>query len=932
MSTLLERVRTALAPQYQVERMLGAGGMGVVFLARDTRLDRLVAIKVLRPEVATAVAVERFSREAKTLARLHHPSVVRVFHAGDAAGISYYVMEYLGGDTLKGRLERSALPHRQVRTLGRALLDALSAAHARDIVHRDIKPANLFLSGDRPILADFGIARVNEDSTLTDTGQRIGTARYMAPEQHAGEAATPRSDIYAVGLVLYESCTKRHWPPFTPPEKGDWSGVPRSLAQPLRKALAVSPAERWASAGEFRAALADRPRRAILVGAAATVLVGVGAWIFSLPSGPRDDEPSPTLHRARLSLAPFGGGDTALARQLARHTATQLEWFRRWEFVWADADTSGAGRRASPAELQAEGELHRRNGMRFLQLSIREGERLQHVLDIPGVAEDPVGWGRAIADSIVRRIFPQYVDEFRYYAARTSRNALAQEALQAGQDAFRADAWEAAELAFSRALESDPGFAQAAWDLALIRKWNRDSSHMLILRRLYDTQRDDLPPLQRLLTEAELTPDLDLRIGRFGEALRRYPLSTDAQLLYGNELYHRGPLVGIPLDSAIAVLEAITQRESFSTARVHAALGHIRLGHRAEADRQLARLLPLPAGADAEARMRGDLLQYAFEERFQPLRGRTKRALLRLTAGQELVEGLFRFARLANFFDLPDAQIALGRILETKGSGIRERASGVQAQALGLLLRGRTRQALAKLDQAAALLRSPEAEFQALEWRVMLPLLGLPGAAGAERERARAALAGASGPFAARAAWVSALDAVEQHDTVTARRWREALAAQPSTNQRSAPLLQLLDAVRAGSNGNGTGALALSDSIVRYDPGGIGGDPFARAVLYLRRAEWQRLAGHADAADHTLLFTQAWDTHEWPQREAQSGEVDVVVGALARLRRAALAVSAGRDADARMLAARVCALWEDADPEYQPFRRQARTLAGGRCG
>ena len=931
MSTLLERVRTALAPHYEVERMLGAGGMGVVFLARDTRLDRQVAIKVLRPEVATAVAVERFSREAKTLARLHHPSVVRVFHAGDAAGISYYVMEYLGGDTLRSRLERSALPPRQVRTLGRALLDALSAAHARDIVHRDIKPANLFLSGDRPILADFGIARAVEDSTLTDTGQRIGTARYMAPEQHAGEAATPRSDIYAVGLVLYESCTKRHWPPFMPPEKGDWSGVPRSLAQPLRRALELSPAKRWASAAEFRAALAHRPRRAILSGAAVTALVGVGAWIFSLPSDPREDEPSTTLHRARLSLAAFGGGDTALARQLARHTATQLEWFRRWEFVWADADTSGARRRASPTELQAEGELHRRNGMTFLQLSIRQGERLQHVLDIPGLAEDPVGWGRATADSIVRRIFPQHLDEFRYYAARTSRNAQAQEALQAGQDAFRADAWEAAELAFSRALESDPGFAQAAWNLALIRKWNRDSSHMLILRRLYDTQRDDLPPLQRLLTEAELTPDLELRIARFGEALRRYPLSTDAQLLYGNELYHRGPLAGIPLDSAIAVLEAIAQRESFSTARMHAALGHIRLGHRVKAERQLARLLPLPAGADAEARMRADLLQYAFEERFQPLWGRTKRTLLQFTAGPELVEGLFRFARLANFFDLPDAQIALGRILEAKGTAIRERASGVQAQALGLLLRGRTRQAWSKLDQAAALLRSPEAEFQALEWRLMLPLLGLPVPAGAERERARAALAGASGPFAARAAWVSALDALEQRDTVTARRWRAALAARASANQRSAPLLQLLDAMLAGSRGDGTGALALTDSIARYDPGGVGGDPFARAVLYLRRAEWQRLAGHVDAADHTLLFTEAWDTHEWPQREAQSGEVDVVVGALARLRRAALAASAGRDADARMLAARVCEIWRDADPEYQALRRQARALAGGRC-
>jgi serine/threonine protein kinase len=932
MSTLLERVRSALAPHYAVERMLGAGGMGVVFLARDTRLDRLVAIKVLRPEVATAVAVERFSREAKTLANLHHPSVVRVFHAGEAGGISYYVMEYLGADTLKDRLERTALSARQVRTLGRALLDALSAAHSRAIVHRDIKPANLFLSGDRPVLADFGIARAEEDTTLTDTGQRIGTARYMAPEQHAGQPATPRSDIYAVGMVLYESCTRRHWVPFTPPEKGNWSSIPRSLGQPLRKALAVSPTDRWATAAEFRAALADRPRRALVAVAAAAALAAASAWILIRPDVPRDNQPPPTLHRARLSLAPFGGGDAGLARQLASHVATQLEWFRRWEFVWSDPNSVGADHPTSPAELQAEGELHRRNGTTSLQLSIRAGARLQHVLDIAGDPHNPVGWGRAIADSIVRSIFPQYIDEFRYYAERTSRNAQAQEALHSGQAAFRADAWEEAELAFSRALDSDPGFAQAAWNLALIRKWNRDSSHMLILRRLYDRQRDDLPPLQRLLTEAELTPDLHLRVERFGEALRRYPLSTDAQLLYGNELYHRGPLVGIPLDSALAVLEAIGRRESFSTARVHAALGHIRLGHRAQAEGQLARLIPLPAGSDAEARLRADLLQYAFDERFRPLQGRMKRALLRFTAGPELVEGLFRFARLANFFDVPGAQIALGRILETKGTGIRERASGAEAQALGLLLSGQTREGLSKLDQAAALLRSPEAEFQALEWRVMLPLVGLPGPGDTERQRARAALAGTSGPFAARAAWVSALAAMEDRDTSAALRWRQTLAVQASTNLRYGPLLRLLDAVRAGADNDPARALALSDSIAPYDPGGIGSDPFARAVLYLRRAEWQRLTGAGNAADHTLLFTQAWDTHEWPQREAQSGEVDVVVGALARLRRAAVAASAGRDADASILATRVCEIWKAAGPEYQALRRQARTLAGGRCG
>ena len=362
------------------------------------------------------------------------------------------------------------------------------------------------------------------------------------------------------------------------------------------------------------------------------------------------------------------------------------------------------------------------------------------------------------------------------------------------------------------------------------------------------------------------------------------------------------------------------------------ALGHIRLGHRAQAEGQLARLIPLPAGSDAEARLRADLLQYAFDERFRPLQGRMKRALLRFTACPELVEGLFRFARLANFFDLPGAQIALGRILETKGTGISERASGAEAQALGLLLSGRTREGLSKLDQAAALLRSPEAEFQALEWRVMLPLVGLPGPGDTERQRARAALVGTSGPFAARAAWVSALAAMEDRDTSAALRWHQTLAVQASTNLRYGPLLRLLDAVRAGADNDPARALALSDSIAPYEPGGIGGDPFARAVLYLRRAEWQRLTGAGNAADHTLLFTQAWDTHEWPQREAQSGEVDVVVGALARLRRAAVAASAGRDADASILATRVCEIWKTAGPEYQALRRQARTLAGGRCG
>jgi hypothetical protein len=141
----------------------------------------------------------------------------------------------------------------------------------------------------------------------------------------------------------------------------------------------------------------------------------------------------------------------------------------------------------------------------------------------------------------------------------------------------------------------------------------------------------------------------------------------------------------------------------------------------------------------------------------------------------------------------------------------------------------------------------------------------------------------------------------------------------------------LFDAIGAGFDGIDSAALALSDSLPRYAPAGLGGDPFARALLHLRRAEWQRRIGDSPAADRTLLFTQAWDTHEWPQREAQSGEVDVVVGALARLRRAELAAAAGRDDEAAVLADRVCELWSGATPEYEPLREKARRL-GRRCG
>src|SRR5438552_11633953 len=150
-SPLLQRLQDALAPDYRIERELASGGMGVVFLARDVTLERPVAVKIIRPELATALAADSFLREARILAGLRHPNIVTVYRAGEAAGLFYYIMELVEGETLHDRLRRGPLGPADARKLGRDLLDGLEAVHAAGIVHRDIKPANVFLLGTRTL-------------------------------------------------------------------------------------------------------------------------------------------------------------------------------------------------------------------------------------------------------------------------------------------------------------------------------------------------------------------------------------------------------------------------------------------------------------------------------------------------------------------------------------------------------------------------------------------------------------------------------------------------------------------------------------------------------------------------------------------------------------------------------------------------------------
>src|SRR5690242_10402149 len=209
--------------RYEILAPLGQGGMGEVYRARDVRLGREVAVKVVPPRLAQDPdRLARFEREARAVAALAHPNILVLYDVGHEQGVPFAVTELLEGVTLRGRLAGAAVPWREALDIGAAVADGLAAAHARGIIHRDIKPENLFLTADgRVKILDFGLARVEvpapSDSETgpyapghTDPGTVVGTVGYMAPEQLCGLPADARSDLFSLGCVLYELVAGRH--------------------------------------------------------------------------------------------------------------------------------------------------------------------------------------------------------------------------------------------------------------------------------------------------------------------------------------------------------------------------------------------------------------------------------------------------------------------------------------------------------------------------------------------------------------------------------------------------------------------------------------------------------------------------------------------------------------------------------------------------
>ena len=375
------RLSAALADRYRIEREIGQGGMATVYLARDLRHEREVAIKVLRPELAAALGSERFLAEIRTTANLQHPGILPLHDSGSVEGIPYYVMPYVEGESLRDRLERDVqLPVDEAVRIAGEIGAALDYAHRRGIIHRDIKPENILLHDGRPVLADFGIALAASragGARLTGTGLSIGTPHYMSPEQAMGERQiTPRSDLFSLGAVTYEMLAGH--PPFA--GASAQAVVARMLAEPppslrtprpsispaveaaVLRALERVPADRFGTAAEFasalraqdaalprkgRATLGRRRRTWIVATLAITTLLAIVALLQR--AAVRAPDAGSVVHatlelgdsasirpitNSRLAIAPSGrriafigsdGGEAALwVRDLDQPTARRL--------------------------------------------------------------------------------------------------------------------------------------------------------------------------------------------------------------------------------------------------------------------------------------------------------------------------------------------------------------------------------------------------------------------------------------------------------------------------------------------------------------------------------------------------------------------------------------------------------------------------------
>ncbi len=560
MADSVSQLRGGLASRYTLERELGRGGMATVYLAHDLKHDRRVALKVLHPELAASLGPERFLREIRTAARLQHPHILPLLDSGEAAGLLWYAMPYVEGESLRQRLVRERqLPLEDALQIARHVLAALSYAHSHGVIHRDIKPENILLEGDQAVVADFGIARAVGKAggeQLTETGLIVGTPAYMSPEQ-AGDSREldARSDLYSLGCVLYEMLAGE--PPFTgrtpqaliarrlsePPlsVRRLRAAVPAALDQAVARALAREPVDRFPSATEFGRALeagaaAEQPlptptvpaaglrrhprSRVLALGLACLVVLAAAAAALLW----RSRTTPIALDADLVAVAPFDvldpgltlwheGMVDVLSRDLdgagPLRTVSPTVIVRRWRGR-ADPSSAAALGRRTGAKLAVYGSVVR-SGTDSVRLSATvldvARERALGELEVRGAAGQMDRLTDSLAVGLLRELGRSRPVGTVRQTGLGARSLPALRAFLQAEQYYRRGLWDSAQVYAEQAVALDTAFALAYRRLAQARGWQPGAAGGESLSNVYSMRaaalNHGLAPRESLLVLAE---------------------------------------------------------------------------------------------------------------------------------------------------------------------------------------------------------------------------------------------------------------------------------------------------------------------------------------------------------------------------------------------------------------------------------------------